>query len=272
MDYLQAIIFGIVQGLFEWLPVSSEALIVILSKYMLGMDVAQGIELAIWLHLGTLISATIYFRKEIIEIIKEIIENLKTVLKKNNECKVVKISELTYFLFVSTFFSGLIAFPLLLVAVNLEINDAYFLIFIGIFLLFISLMQRIKEMKKKEKITHRDSIIVGIMQGFAVLPGVSRSGITTGTLLLQGYSIERTFQLSFLMSIPIVFLAQFAFPIIKGTFFISGPMIVSALVAAIVGYLSIHYLIEIAKRYNFKNVTLSLGLLVIVLGLVTLFL
>jgi undecaprenyl-diphosphatase len=270
VDYLQAIIFGIVQGLFEWLPVSSEALIVILSKYMLGMNVAQGIELAIWLHLGTLISATVYFRKEIVEIIKEIIENLKIITRRNKECKIIKISELTYFLFISTFFSGLIAFPLLLFAINLEINDAYFLIFIGLFLLFISLMQRIKEIKRKENITHRDSIIVGIMQGFAILPGVSRSGITTGTLLLQGYSVEKTFQLSFIMSIPIVFLAQFAFPIIKGTFFISGPMIVSALVAAIVGYLSIHYLIEFAKKYNFKTVTLTLGLLVIVLGLITL--
>jgi undecaprenyl-diphosphatase len=270
MDYLQAILFGIVQGLFEWLPVSSEAFIVILSKYMLGMDIKQGIELAIWLHLGTLISATIYFRKEIIEIINEIIGNFKTLLeKKEGNCKIIKISKLTYFLFISTLFSGIIAFPILLFAINLEINDTYFLIFIGLFLLFISIMQRVKEIKKKKKINHLDSIIVGIMQGFAVLPGISRSGITTGTLLLQGYSVEKTFQLSFLMSIPIVFLAQFAFPIIKGTFLITGPMIVSALIAAIVGYFSIHYLIEFAKKYNFKNVTLGLGLFVIILGIIT---
>jgi len=272
MDYLTAILFGIVQGVFEWLPVSSEAFIVILSKYLIGMNVEQGIEFAIWLHAGTLISAIIYFRNEIMEIAKEIIENIKNILQKNKECKIIKISELTSFLFVSTLFSGLVAFPLLLFAINFEINDNLFMIGIGLFLLLISGIQRVKEIKKKQKINHRDSIVVGIMQGLAVLPGISRSGITTGTLLLQGYSIEKAFKLSFIMSIPIVFLAQFAFPIIKGTFSISGEMIVAALTAAIVGYISINYLIEFSRKYSFQNVTLVLGLLVIFLGLISVFL
>ena len=199
MDYLTAILFGIVQGLFEWLPVSSEAFIVILSKYLLGMNVEQGIGLAIWLHAGTLISAIIYFRNEILEIVREIIENLKN--------KKIKISELTSFLFISTFFSGLVAFPLLLFAINFEINDNIFMIGIGLFLLLISGIQRVKEMKKKDKIEHKDSIVVGIMQGLAVLPGFKDY---FGTLLIQDIH-EKTFKLSFIMSIPIVFLAQFAF-------------------------------------------------------------
>ena len=272
MDYLIAILFGIVQGIFEWLPVSSEAFIVILSKYLLRMNIEQGIEFAIWLHLGTLISAIIYFRNELVEIVKEIIENLKIIINTRGNCSIIKISELTYFLFISTFFSGIVALPLLLFAINFEINENIFMLFIGFFLLVISGIQRVKEIKKKETVNFRDSIVVGIMQGLAVLPGISRSGITTGTLLLQGYSIEKAFKLSFIMSIPIVFLAQFAFPLIKGTFTITGPMIVSMITSAIVGYISINYLIEFSKKYSFQNVTLILGLLVILLGIISLFL
>lgn len=254
MNYVFAIIFGIVQGLFEWLPVSSEAIIVILSKYLMGTTINQGIELAIWLHAGTLISAIIYFREEIIGIIKD-------VMKK-------KISEVTSFLIISTFFSGLVAFPLLLFTINFEINENLFMVGIGVFLILISLVQGVKEMKKKENISYVDSIVVGIIQGLAVIPGISRSGVTTGTFLIQGYTVEKAFKLSFIMSIPIVFMAQFAFPIIKGSFLISGEMIVAAITAAIVGYFSMYYLIEFAKKYNFQKVTLSLGIFIILLGVI----
>lgn len=272
MDYLIAILFGIVQGLFEWLPISSEAFIVILSKYLLGMNIEQGIEFAIWLHLGTLISAIIYFRNEIMEIVKEIVDNFKIIVNTKGKCPVIKISELTYFLFISTFFSGIVALPLLLFTINFEINENIFMLFIGFFLLIISGIQTVKEIKKKEVVYFRDSIVVGIMQGLAILPGISRSGITTGTLLLQGYSVEKAFKLSFIMSIPIVFLAQFAFPLIKGTFTITGPMVVAALTAAVVGYFSMYYLIEFAKKYNFKYVTLTLGIFVILISGITFFL
>jgi len=264
MDYLLAILFGIIQGIFEWLPVSSEAFIVIFSKYLLGMNIEQGIEFAIWLHLGTLISAIVYFRKEIMEIIMEVVEDIKN--------RKIRLGEITSFLFISTFFSGLIAFPLLLFAINFGIDENIFMVGIGLFLLIISGIQTIKEMKKKDKINYMDSIIVGIMQGLAVLPGISRSGITIGTLLLQGYSVEKAFKLSFIMSIPIVFLAQFAFPIIKGNFFISAEMIVAAITSAIVGYISISYLIEFSKKYSFQKVTLILGILVLILASVNIFL
>ncbi len=258
MDLFQAAILGIIQGIFEWIPVSSQAMVTLAGKYFFGFEYSNALSYAIWLHIGTLISAVVYFRTELIEIVKSVFD------KKNKK-------ELLIFLIITTFFSGIVALPLLYFAFNFEIQDWIFTTFIGIFLIMISFMQKIKKEGTEQRLTNKNALLLGVFQGFSALPGISRSGITVAVLLFRKYNLETAFKLSFLASIPIVFLAQIALPIIKEDFIIDFPMVFGAAVSAIVGFFAIGILMEFAKKVNFSKATLILGCIILLLGVATYF-
>ncbi|MFA5049875.1 MAG: undecaprenyl-diphosphate phosphatase [Candidatus Micrarchaeia archaeon] len=256
MDIFQAVILGTLQGIFEWIPVSSEAIVTLAGKYFFGFDYSDAISYAIWLHIGTLISAIVYFRAELIKIVKSI-------FNKNDK------KELLIFLITATFFSGIVALPLLYFAFNFPFPDWIFTIFVGLFLIIISFAQKMQKEGIEKRLTIKNGIILGIFQGFSALPGISRSGITIAALLFRKYDLENAFKLSFLASIPIVFLAQISLPLIKEGFSISLSMIIGAGVSAVIGFLTIGILINFARKANFSKATLILGIIVIILGVIT---
>jgi len=252
MDYVQAIVLGIIQGITEWLPISSEAMVTLAGRFLFGEEYKEALGNAIWLHGGTLLAVLVYFYKDVLEIIK------------------MKEKELLVFLIITTVLSAVIAAPLLLLAFSLEIPDYLFTILIGVFLIVVALLQKNKLFGEKfnQKIEPKKAVFPGIFQGLAALPGLSRSGLTIAVLLAEKFSLKDAFRLSFLMSLPVIAGAQLALPLVKEGFEITIPMIVGSLTAAVVGFLTIKLLMEFAEKINFFKATLTLGLIVTALGLV----
>ncbi len=258
MDLIQAIVLGVLQGVTEWLPISSEAMVTLFGKFMFGFEYSEALSNAIWLHVGTSLSAIIYFRNEIIDIIKSI-------LTRNGN------KDLLIFLIITTVLSGVIGVSIMLFLFNLQIHDGLFTILIGLFLLGISVMQKKLKAGRETKLKPVNAILPGIVQGLAIIPGISRSGITTATLILHKYSLEKALKLSFIMSIPVTIGAQFVLPIIKQGFVVSDMMLLSGAVAAITGLVTIKILIEFANKTNFAKATAILGIIVLILGIITFF-
>lgn len=262
MDYFQAIILGIIQGITEWLPISSQAMVFLAGRLFFNLDYVEALKASIWLHSGTLLAAIIYFRQDIFRI-------LKSIFRKNSSDE----KTLLIFLLLATAASGIVAIPLLLLVFWLELPEPLFTIIIGLFLIVVAFSQKkTRNLKTEEKpLTKQDGLIVGTIQGFAVLPGFSRSGLTIAALLTQKYSLKSAFYLSFLMSIPVIFLAQVALPIFKKEFIITPSLLVGALTAGLVGFIFIKTLLQFAQKVNFFKATLILGIIVILLGIVLLF-
>ncbi|MFH1785722.1 MAG: undecaprenyl-diphosphate phosphatase [Candidatus Micrarchaeota archaeon] len=253
MDILQAIILGIIQGITEWLPVSSKAMVALVGKFLFGMSYQDALSTAIFLHSGTLLAAIVYFRKDIIEIIKSVFRKGK--------------KELLVFLIITTLMTGIIGLPLLFIALNFEFPDSVFTIFIGFVLIIIAYLHRNRNENFGAELTSKNAILVGLAQGLSALPGVSRSGVTLVALLGRDFSLKESLKLSFLMSIPTVLGVELALPLIKGDFSISGELIFGGIVAAVVGFITIDYLLKIAARKDFYKIIFALGILIVVLGI-----
>ena len=258
MHILQSIIMGIVQGLSEFLPISSSAHLVITSnlyKVLKGLELtqesSQEIFLDIMLHFGTLIAVLIYFRKDIIEILKAFLVAAKSKDFSDNNAK------MALYILIGTIITVVIAFPLHDVAENLVYSPAIvglLLIFTGILLFSAeAFSKRIQD--KSDKIDLKTSIFIAIAQGLAALPGFSRSGLTIATGLLNKKDRLTAARYSFLLSIPIILGASMVYPIIKIDFhefanYNWNAIILGTIVSAIVGYLCIKYFLKFVGKYS----------------------
>ncbi|MFA5382029.1 MAG: undecaprenyl-diphosphate phosphatase [Candidatus Micrarchaeia archaeon] len=259
MDLFSAIVLGILQGITEWLPISSSAMVTLFGKLIFNFDYSDALGTALWLHCGTTLAAVIYFRQDILNI-------LKSVYNKDKENKQIFI-----FLLITTIFSFIIAGILSMFLFSIQIPDSIFTLGIGFFLLIIAFLHKNrKESEIKEKVTDIKAIIVGFFQGISVLPGISRSGITIAVLLYEKFSLKDSFRLSFLMSIPVTFGASLLIPVIKEGFIIDEYLILSGIIAFITGLLTIKILMDFAEKVNFYKATLFLGLFVLLFGVLQL--
>ena len=241
MDFLTAIIAGLMQGIFEWLPISSQGNLLGIFVW-LGSNPQEAIRLAVMLHIGTLLAAIVYFRKEIKQM-------LFTKGQNENEKRENKI--LLTFIIIATLATIITAVPCYFFLEELLGSSVTFILLILTILLIIT--GTIQLMKKKVgdgKLTTKNAILTGLGQGFSVLPGISRSGTTTSVLLFRGFKPEDAFKISFIMSIPAVFLADVAYGIFKGFIFDEFAILALA-IAFVVGLLSMDILIKLAKKINF---------------------
>lgn len=258
MFILQAIIMGIVQGLSEFLPISSSAHLVITSnlyKVFTGVELestsSQEIFLDIMLHLGTLVAVLIYFRKDIYEIIKAFINGVKTRDFSSSE------SKLALYILFGTIITVIIAFPLHTVAEKLVFSPAIvgiLLILTGI-LLFSSEAFSKKLNEKYDNINLKTAVIMAIAQGIAALPGFSRSGLTIAAGLFNKRQRITAARYSFLLSIPIILGASMLYPFIKidmaeFTQYNWSAILSGTVVSAIVGYLCIKYFLKFVGKYS----------------------
>lgn len=257
MDLIQSILMGIVQGLSEFLPISSSAHLVFTSNFY---KVFQGIEIVqesnqevfldIMLHLGTLIAVLIFFRKDIMNIIKSLYFGLKN---KDYSSKDFKTG---IYIMLGTVITVLIAFPLNEVAEFLVFKPAIvgcLLIFTGALLLFSEWYG--KKINEKKEINLKSSVLIAIAQGLAALPGFSRSGLTIATGLLNGQDRKTAAEFSFLLSIPIILGASMVYPLIKIDFaevvaYNWTAIIAGTIVSGIVGYLCIKYFLKFVSRFS----------------------
>ena len=259
MDLIQTILMGIVQGLSEFLPVSSSAHLVFTSnfyKVFKGIEIVQEsnqeIFLDIMLHLGTLIAVLIFFRKEVAEIIKALYLGIKT---KNYTSYNFKLG---LYIILGTIITVVIAYPLNEVAGGLVFKPSVvgvLLIFTGILLLFSEFWA--KRHTSKTDISMKNSILIAIAQGFAALPGFSRSGLTIATGLLSGMDRSTAARYSFLLSIPIILGSSMVYPLLKidlheAITYNWTAIIVGTIISGIVGYICIKYFLKFVSKFSLR--------------------
>ena len=261
-DLLEAIVIGVLQGITEWLPISSEGVITLILSSIFGKTPEDALALSLWLHLGTAFAGLVYFRSQVLEILKKTI--------------VSGINPLLLFLIISTVISGIIALIIVQFIEFIMVSSFGVLIsaLIGGMMIFTGLLQYMKKDRNVRKsinqVNWRYAIFVGILQGFSVIPGISRSGITSAMLIRFGLSPENALRVSFLMGIPAGLMASF-YEIYIGNISFDKFSIVSLIFAFIVGILSIKVLLKVAEVINFGIFVLILGLLVILGSLVVMF-
>lgn len=260
-EFRIAVIVGILQGLFEWLPISSEGNIALYLTAVEELGPTAATEFALFLHVGTAVSASLYYRDE-----------LAALARRVPRWRTTRDGELT-FLTAATLASAAVGLAAYATIEELfsALTGGAFIVLIGVLLVATGLFQRVANTRlgSRTEPTLADGLLVGALQGLAILPGISRSGSTVSVLLLRGYDSEASFRLSFLLSIPAA-LGAGVLTLADGVPELSlAAGAVAAGVAAVVGYLSIDALLRVVARVAFWAVCLGLGGLAVVGGVVT---
>ncbi|MFQ6063737.1 MAG: undecaprenyl-diphosphate phosphatase [Methanosarcinales archaeon] len=243
MNLIQAIILGIIQGITEWLPISSEGQSILFMLQYLHINPENVISVAIFLHLGTTIAVSIKFRREFLEILK------------NLNSKLAKI------IIISTFSSAITAIPLFIFLKETFNQGEFATMFIGVMLIATGLVLKFSRRpgnKTLEEITTKDIVTVGLAQGFAILPGISRSGTTIAVLLLSNIEQKLALTISFIMSVPVV-LGAIVLDIDSISTIPISNAITMMLVSLVVGYATMDLLLRFAEKVNFSKFCVSLG-------------
>ncbi|MFH1360778.1 MAG: undecaprenyl-diphosphate phosphatase [Candidatus Omnitrophota bacterium] len=260
---LEQILFGITQGIAEWLPVSSEGVMLLIKTHIFGASQAIGdtLRYMLFLHLGTFLAALIYFRKDV----KQLLIVLFHFSKSNQENQ-----KILQFLISTTVISGLLGLVFLHYLDNATaIPGKIATLIVGWLLIATGLLQIASKQGGKRSphdITQRDRVILGLAQGFAVLPGLSRSGLTVASLLLLGFDKVQAIRLSFLMSLPIVLFANIILNV--KDFNPHNASFLGLIFSFIFGLATIHLFIKIAQKINFGYFVAIFGLLTILSALI----
>lgn len=273
MNFIQAVLMGIVQGLSEFLPISSSAHLVFTSNFY---KVFKGIEIVqqsneevffdIMVHLGTLVAVLIFFRKDIMNILKAMYNAFKTKDWSDKEAK------LGLFIMLGTVITVALALPINEVAEKLVYAPAIvgILLFITGFVLLASEYMSKNFKVKKENVDLKTSIFIGLAQGLAALPGFSRSGWTIATGLFFGLDRITAARYSFLLSIPIILGASMVYPLVKidlheALQYNWEAIAAGTVVSAITGYICIKYFMKFISKFSLS----IFGYYCIIMGILT---
>lgn len=260
MTIIQAVILGLVQGLGEFLPISSSAHLILVPWLFRWHD--PGLTFDIALHFGTLLAVIIYFWRDWVKYISAGLTNIRSTEGK-----------LFWFLVVATIPGGVAGLLLEKKAETVfraPILIAVMLIIMGLILYWADKTSR--QSSNLEEMSLTTSLLIGISQALAVIPGVSRSGITMATGRLTGLTREAAARFSFLLSTPIILGAA----LVKLPHIVSTPsaislnFIIGVLVSAVTGLISIGFLLRYLQTRDFRPFAIyrfALGALVIVIAL-----
>lgn len=265
MDIIQAIIIGIVQGLTEFLPVSSSAHLVFVPYIM---DVQSSLAFDTLLHIGTLVAVFAYFWNDIVNMLKsfvssliDLLKDLISFLKRNPRGEFKKnfnedpYKRLAWLVIIGTIPAGLagVLFKSSFESLFSSIPAVGVFLIITGFLLWgsekVSKSIKPEDRKPLEKLTVKNSLIVGIAQACAIAPGISRSGATISAGLFLGFERELAARYSFLLSIPAILGAALVqAKDITGLDMSTVALIAGFLAAAISGYLAIKFMLKLIKE------------------------
>ena len=239
MDLIQLTILSLVQGITEFLPISSSAHLILASSLFNWPD--QGLTVDIFAHFGTLLAVIIYFRKDILEIISSFdIRNADNL----GLCLIIATIPIAIIGFISKDFVSSY--------LRTEIIIIWATVIFGVFLL---LSERLSNQDKEiNQITWKDALLIGSFQVFALIPGSSRSAVTIIAALFLGFSKSSSARFSFLLAIPtlsLVFLGE----IIDFTFAENisnlGSLIYVSFLSFIAGMLCIHFFLKLIEKIGF---------------------
>jgi len=248
MNNLHALVLGALQGLTEVLPISSSAHLIIIPK-LLGWP-ESGLTFDVALHLGTLIALSLYFWRDIVDMTYNFIGSIsgKGLHTAGNR--------LPWYIIAATIPAAIVGKtfedPIEKIFRQSPSLICSFLIVFGLILAFADTTGA--KRWKLDRITLKSALFIGLAQCLALIPGVSRSGITITAALLLGYNRESSARFSFLLSLPIVFGAA----ILKvGHLLKTGipagemiPLLIGVASSAVFGYLSVVFLLKLVQRYS----------------------
>ncbi|MGK0367486.1 MAG: undecaprenyl-diphosphatase [Thermoproteota archaeon] len=267
MDFLSAIVYGIIQGFTEFLPVSSSGHLAILPHVMDIKD--PGVAFDLMMHIGTALAVMIYFKKEVLRLIKG---SLQFIFNKENArqnpdgftCNFI-ISTITSVILILIIKDYAKSFgrSTHLIAINL--------IVFGI-ILFLSDLKKAKndcESYMINTIRIKEAILIGISQAFAIFPGVSRSGATISCARFLGLDRRSASSYSFLLSLPII-VAGAAKTMIDANFQLGSGISLSVLgvglvVSFVIGLLTVHFFLKLVANIPLATFTVYRILMGIVL-------
>jgi undecaprenyl-diphosphatase len=253
IDY---ILLGIIQGITEWLPVSSKAQ-VIAAGQRLGMESSAAFDLAVFMHIGTLLAAIIYFRKDILGLFRK------------------EERYLLRFVAVSLVFTALIGLPLYFFVVKPFLDSADEtsgdLVSAAVGILLIStgiIVSKIKIKNRSEKTaSKKDAIFAGLFQGLAAMPGLSRSAMTMSALFIRGFDMGSALRLSFIMSIFAIAAADIGLQA-RGGFDISTGALAGVAASFVVGLATISFMMRIVTKIKMWKFLVGFGALTFLIVLI----
>ncbi len=236
------IILGLVQGLGEFLPISSSGHLV-LTPWLFGWE-DPGLSFDVALHFGTLIAVLWYFKKDWFDIFRK---------AKEGEGGVKKIKNSLLFFIVIATIPGVLAGLLLDDYAETVFRSPLIIAFtlaVGGFLLYL-VDRKIRHKKSLDLMSWKNAVLIGLAQAIAIIPGVSRSGITITAALAMGISRKDSARFSFLLSTPIILGAV----ILKFDEFVTDSFnletMIGIVVAGISGYLAISLLIKFVEKASY---------------------
>jgi undecaprenyl-diphosphatase len=274
LSIIEAIVLGIVQGITEFLPISSTGHVTLAGKLMnliSEYNPEKWTSFLAIIQLGTLLAVLIYFWKDIVNVLRDFIaENLTHRKKFTEQSQNSKMGWLIIIGSIPIFTLGLVLKEFIEGPLT---KNLYVITFsILVFAVMLAIAEKVASFKKEMKdISIKDALLIGLAQVFSLIPGSSRSGVTITGGLLVGLNRETAARFSFLMSIPAVF-ASGLFQLYEALEYLDNSIIVSLITAtifsAISGYLSIDFLLKYLKKYStfiFIYYRFVVGILILVL-------
>ncbi|NHI91046.1 MAG: undecaprenyl-diphosphate phosphatase [Candidatus Lokiarchaeota archaeon] len=252
LNFIQFLIISIIQALFEWIPVSSEGFVILITVNFFNETVISAFTIAIYFHLGTALAVLIKYWKTYLDALKTDRSILRFLIYATIGTAIIGIP---LYLFIEEFFT--------------IFNGLIISAFIGIALIITGTLLRLGKQYNLNEISMKnrkiiDELGVGLAQGFSVLPGISRSGTTMSYLLIRGYEKEDAFKMSFLISLPAV-LGIVALDILK-TVFIDNQSIafdwtylIYMGIVAVIGFFMMELLLRLARKLSFDIICYALA-------------
>ena len=273
-NWLLGIVLGIVQGVSEWLPVSSKTQIILVSQYLLGLDFQQAYALGLFLEIGTALAAVFYFRREVWMLVRALVGR-----GSEQEWKLYK------FTLVATAVTGVVAGPIYVTVATVSsgYNIGLTMIALGANLfiaagLIVYSRSRYADDKNRKVLDHlgvKEYVLIGFAQGLAAFPGVSRSGTTTSTMLMLNIEAKEAFRLSFVIGILASAAASAVTLVFSSGNVMAGAadlgtagILVSIAIAFFVSLFLIDSLLKIAKKAKIVYLIVALGVIAVVGGVI----
>lgn len=242
MDYFQSVFLALVQGLTEFLPISSSAHLILPAK-IFGWD-DQGLAFDVAVHVGTLAAVIIYFRKDVLSLLHGLILH-----GKGERTEDGRIALLLILATIPATLLGFLGKDIVAGAARSTLVIAVTTITFGLLLWYADRTSSLQ--RKFDSLNYKDAIKVGLAQAVALIPGTSRSGITMTMLLLLGFDRQTAAKFSFLLSIPIITLAgiYLSYQLIVSSIQIDIiELFIGILVSFVSAYLCIHYFLKVIEK------------------------
>lgn len=252
MDLIQAILLGILQGITEFLPVSSSGHLA-LARAVIGREIVQGITFEIVVHFGSFCSIVVYFRKKIADILTDLFSSFSPSGIRQKEFIYNKNARFSYIILLSMIPAMIVGFTLKDPIEQLFLNP----VFVSAMLLITGSLLFLTKFSKNlpNDVDAKRGLLMGIAQACAIVPGISRSGSTIATGLFTGVNRESVANFSFLMVLPVLAGAMLleVLEVMENGMATDEilSLIAGFLASFISGYFALKYLIILLKREKF---------------------